>query len=109
MKTVPLTELAAVIRSKNAGPYELTIDILFKEDRHYSYLKNISFFTKELFARLYGVSTEKVINLVWFDPASAVKCTLVRPMVSGTPGDADVYGAQQHAPVLSLQVPVEGV
>lgn len=109
MKTVPLTELAAVIRSKNAGPYELTVDILFKEDRHYSYLKNIKFFTEELFARLYGVSIEKVINLVYFDPASAVKCTLVRPMVSGTPGDADVYGAQQHAPVLGLQVPVEGV
>lgn len=107
MKTVPLTELAAVIRSKNAGPHELTIDILFKEERHYAYLKGITFFTRELFARLYGVSVEKVINLVYFDPASAVKCTLVRPMVSGAPGDADIYGAQQHAPVLSLRVPME--
>ena len=107
MKTVPLTELAAVIRSKNAGPYELTIDILFKNARHYRYLKEIHFFTEELFARLYGVGVEQVLNLVYFDPASAVKCTLVRPMVSGTPGDADVYGAQQHAPVLGLQVPLE--
>lgn len=107
MKTVPLTELAAVIRSKNAGPYELTIDILFKSEQHYSALKEINFFTRDLFARLYGVGVDQIVNLVYFDPASAVKCTLVRPMVSGTPGDADVYGAQQHAPVLSLQVPFE--
>ena len=29
MTAVPLVEIAAVIRSKNAGPYELTLDVVF--------------------------------------------------------------------------------
>ena len=105
MKKVPLTDLAAVIRSKNAGPYELTLDILFKEEKDYLFLKQMNFFTSELFARLYGIETNGIINLVYFDPASAVKCTMVRAVVSGAIGDTDIYGAQQHAPLLNLQVP----
>jgi hypothetical protein len=31
---------------------------------------------------------------------------MVRPVVSGAPGDTDVYGAHQHAPLLSLQIPL---
>ncbi len=105
MKMVPLIELAAVIRSKNAGPYELTIDILFKHEQDYLFLKEMRFFTKELFAQLYGIQTDQIINLVYFDPAAAVKCTMVRPVVSGSPGDTDIYGAQQHTPLLGLKIP----
>jgi hypothetical protein len=107
VKKASLTDLAAVIRSKNAGPYELTLDIMFKEEKHYRHLKKIDFFTKALFAELYGMSVEKILKVVYFDPAFAVKCTLIRPLVSGATGDSDIYGAQQHAPLLFLKVPVE--
>jgi hypothetical protein len=107
MTDAALTEVAAVIRSKNAGPYELTLDILFRDPADYAYLKERRFFTAELFAGLYGVSVEQILHVVYFDPASAVKCTLIRPVVSGAAGDSDVYGAQQHAPLLSLRVPIE--
>jgi hypothetical protein len=107
VKETPLTDVAAVIRSKNAGPYELTLDIMFKEEKHYLYLKQINYFTPELFAGLYGINVEKILKVVYFDPALAVKCTLVRSLVSGSIGDSDVYGAQQHAPLLLLKVPVE--
>jgi hypothetical protein len=106
MNTVPITELAAVIRSKNAGPYELTVDILFKDERDYYELRKINFFTSELFAGIYGIPVSKIINVVYFDAAFAVKCTMVRPTVSGAPGDTDIYGAQQHAPLLNLRVPL---
>jgi hypothetical protein len=106
VREAPLTDLAAVIRSKNAGPYELTLDIMFKDEKPYLFLKHIDYFTRELFAGLYGVSVEKILKVVYFDPACAVKCTLVRSLVSGSIGDSDVYGAQQHAPLLFLQVPV---
>lgn len=101
-----LTDVAAVIRSKNAGPYELTLDIMFKDEKHYLFLKQIDYFTGELFAGLYGIRVESILKVVYFDPASAVKCTLVRSLVSGSIGDSDVYGAQQHAPLLFLKVPV---
>jgi hypothetical protein len=107
VREVPLTDLATVIRSKNAGPYELTLDIMFKTKKTYHFLKRSHFFTGELFAKLYGVSVERILKVVYFDPAFAVKCTLVRPLVSGSIGDSDVYGAQQHAPLLFLKVPLE--
>lgn len=106
MKTVPITDKAAVIRSKNAGPYELTLDIMFKNREDYIFVKEVQFFTKELIARIYGISTEKIINIIHFDPAWAIKISLVRPVVSGAVGDTDVYGAQQHAPLLGLEIPV---
>lgn len=106
MRKVPITEVAAVIRSKNAGPYELTLDIMFRNRDDYLFVKETGFFTRALMAELYGVSVDKIIDVIHFDPAAAVKCTLVRPLVSGAPGDADIYGAQQHAPLLTLKIPV---
>lgn len=106
MKKISITEVAAVIRSKNAGPYELTLDIMFKNEDDYLYVKEVGFFTRDLMAGLYGVSVDKIIDVIHFDPASAVKCTMVRPLISGAPGDADIYGAQQHAPLLNLLIPV---
>ena len=48
------------------------------------------------------VSIEEIRRIVWFEPANAVKVVMPRRIVSGAPGDADVYGAQQHAPLLGL-------
>jgi hypothetical protein len=107
MTVIPLTELAAVIRSKNAGPYELTFDIMFKDARHYRQVKDADVFTPQLIAQLYGVTPDKVLNVTYFDPAWAVKVTIVRPVVSGGIGETDVYGAQQHAPLLTLTIPIE--
>jgi len=108
LKTVPITDRAAVIRSKNAGPYELTLDIMFKNEIDYVFIKEQQFFTKELIARIYGISTNQIIKIVYFDPAWAIKISLVRPVVSGAVGDTDVYGAQQHAPLLRLEIPIKG-
>ncbi|MGI6553178.1 MAG: DUF4387 family protein, partial [Bacillota bacterium] len=43
---------------------------------------------------------------VEFDQAHAIKCTIKRPRVAGSIGDTDVYGAQQHAPLIHLKVPL---
>jgi Domain of unknown function (DUF4387) len=102
---VPLVDLASVIRSKNASPFELTLDIIFREEQDYLFLKGLGFFTQELVARLYNVPVEDVLTIVHFDPARAIKANLKRAVPAGRPGDTDVYGAQQHAPLLGLRVP----
>jgi hypothetical protein len=109
LKTVPLTDIAAVIRSKNAGPYELTLDIIFKNEEDYLFLKKIQFFNRQLISQIYGISLDKIINIVYFDPAWAVKISLVRPVISGAVGDTDIYGAQQHAPLLGIKIPVKEI
>jgi hypothetical protein len=104
---IPLTELASVIRSKNSGPFELTLDILFHREKEYTYIKETGFFTKELISRIYGIPASRIIKIIHFDPAWAVKITLMRPVASGAVGDSDVYGAQQHAPLLGLTIPLD--
>jgi hypothetical protein len=103
---VPIIDLAKVVRSKNSGPYELTLDLVFKDRSSYDIAVGSGIFTRELFARLYDIQLEEVLNVVHFAAACAVKATIVRPVVSGDVGETDVYGAQQHAPLLSIVVPV---
>ena len=103
-----LKDLAQVIRSKNAGPLELTFDIIFPDEKTYQKVKGSGIITKELVAELYGIHTDQVLHLVFFDAARAIKATIVRPMVSGGTGDTDVYGAQQHAPWLDVEIPSPG-
>lgn len=101
-----LRDLAAVIRSKNSGPYELTFDVIFKDFETYEKVKAVQGITHKGFAKLYNIPETDIIKLIYFDPAKAVKITIVRPLVSGAPGEADVYGAQQHEPLLHLECAV---
>lgn len=105
--SVRLIDIARVIRSKNSGPFELTLDILFRERSDFDRLREVGFFSRELVSRLYGVSDTDISGIIYFEPAQAVKITLRRRMVSGAPGDSDIYGAQQHAPLLDLEVPLD--
>jgi len=98
-----LTDLAGVIRSKNSGPYELTLDIIFNEYGDYERVKQGRFINQELICGLYSVNPEEIIGIVNFDPAKAIKVTIKRPLCSGDLGETDVYGAQQHAPLLGLE------
>lgn len=105
-RQVPIRELAEVIRSKNAGPYELTLDIIFKSEEIYNQVVASRSITAERIAELYSMPVGKVISFVEFAPAKAIKITLERPGVCGDIGDNDVYGAQQHAPLLLLEIPL---
>lgn len=96
-----LVDLASVIRSKNSGPYELTFDVIFKDFETYEKVKAAKAIGKVDFAKLYNIPVENIIKLVYFDPAKAVKITIVRPIPSGALGETDVYGAQQHAPLMN--------
>ncbi len=98
-----LTEYAKVIRSKNSSPFELTFDIIFNEDKHYRIFKEQKLITRESVAQLYDVPVERVSKVIFFDPAKAVKFGMRRSVPSGAPGDTDVYGAQQHGPLLTLE------
>ncbi len=101
-----LVDLAKVIRTKNSGPFILTIDLIFKEKEIYEKLKRRNFFSKSWWANLYGISIDDVISVVYFDPVGAVKANIRRKIPSGSPGDSDVYGAQQHAPLLEVDIDV---
>lgn len=98
-----LFDIADVIRSKNAGPYELTFDIIFKDFDTYRKVWEAGVFNEDMFAKLYAIDKKDIIGIINFDPAKAIKITIARPICSGQLGETDVYGAQQHAPLTSLE------
>lgn len=106
MMKVKLVDIAQVIRSKNAGPYELTFDIIFKDWEMYERVCNAKAINKTLIARLYGVDENKIMEIVEFKPAKAIKATMERGISSGSLGETDVYGAQQHGPLLDLEIDI---
>ena len=96
MQKYNLIDVASVIRRKNSGPY----DVIFKDFDIYGKVKAAQIFNNKMFADLYKIKEEDIINIVHFDPAKAIKITIVRPIPSGALGETDVYGAQQHVPLM---------
>ncbi|MCL2202755.1 MAG: DUF4387 domain-containing protein [Defluviitaleaceae bacterium] len=103
-----LKDLADVIRSKNSGPYELTFDIMFKTEEIYQRVAQAGVISKDAFAALYRIPVGDVMEVVHFDPAKAIKVTIVRPVCSGDLRETDVYGAQQHAPLMDFSFALDG-
>ena len=100
-----LYDLASVVRSKNSGPFEITLDALFDDPAVYERVKNSGIITKSLIAQLYHVDESQVTTLVFFDLACGFKATFARKISSGTSLDRDVYGAQQHTPLANVEIP----
>ena len=101
-----LYELAKVLRSKNSGPFELTMDVIFDNKEYYNKVKDSGIITKDLVCKLYNIEEKDISTLVFFDPAMAFKVTIKRPIDSGSIGETDVYGAQQHAPLMGVLIPM---
>jgi hypothetical protein len=99
-----IRDLARVCKSKNAGPFELTIDIVFDDRARYDRVRASGLIDAALFARLYGVRVADVL-LTPYDAAMAIKATFPRLVPAGGIGDTDVYGCQQHAPLLDIDIP----
>jgi hypothetical protein len=96
-----LQDLATVIRSKNAGPCLVTFDLLFATADDFALARSrLEHLRREAAARYRR--SENEVTVVAYEPARAVKITIPRDVVSGDIGDRDVYGAQQHAPLLDI-------
>ncbi|MCY4088244.1 MAG: DUF4387 domain-containing protein [Actinomycetia bacterium] len=98
-----LAELAKLIRSKNAGPFQLTVDIMFADEETYERVLAGGAINAERLAAIYGVEAERV-RVIPYAAAHSIKVTLPRPVVSGDPGDGDTMGGQQYAPLVDLEV-----
>jgi len=101
-----LRDVASVIRSKNAGPYELTLDVILKDREMFDKMKASGVINEAVIARLYKIPVTDVLSIVYFPNALAIKATIVRPLASGNMGERDVYGAQQHAPLVNFEFEV---
>lgn len=91
-----------MIRSKNAGPFMLTFDLIFKNAELYRRAKAAKVLTRKSIAKLYGRS-ENEVSVFECDNINAIKFSFPRPIIQGDLADADGYGGQQYVPVLDLE------
>ena len=109
-KASTLGDIASVVRSKNAGPYEITFDVLFDRQEIFQTIKTSDMLTKETIARLFDLSLDQIIWCGFFDQAMAFKATILRirkdgPVASGGFMENNVHGAQMYVPLMQLELP----
>ena len=102
---IMLGQLAKFLRSKNAGPFKLTLDVFFRNFQDYNKVKASGAINKALISKLYMLEDQDGISIIEFDQAAAIKITFPRPIASGNIGDSDIYGAQQHDPLYEIELP----
>lgn len=100
-----LHQLAKTVRSKNAGVNKITFDIIFREAALYERVKRSGVITRASMAALYRIPAQRISDFVEYDPGCAIKFTIYRLRPSGSAGDGDIFGAQQYAPLLDLDIP----
>jgi len=101
-----LAEIAKLIRSKNAGPFELTIDVIFDDLDAMHRVADSEILSAERIGELYRVPVEG-IRVFHYEPGLAIKISFPRPITSGALDDTDVTGGQQYAPLVDLEIPGE--
>lgn len=98
-----LQDIARVMRSKNAGPTHLTFDLMFDDRNDYQRVLQSPALTPGSIAAAYGVA-EDTVDVIPYPQALAIKIAMPRKVIAGDPGDRDVYGAQQHGPLLDIEL-----
>jgi len=100
-----IMELAKIVRSKNAGPFMTTIDVFFADKQSYERVKKA--LTKKMIAELYNIPIGDVIGIFHQDTAMGIKVTTKKAggVASGDQESTDIFGASQHVPLKTLEVP----
>jgi hypothetical protein len=98
-----LYDLATTIRSKNAGPFRLTIDLVLPDTDAFAHVLAAGAMRPERIAALYEVPADEV-RVIPFERILTIKVTLPRQISSGAPGDRDVYGCGQHFPLAGIEL-----
>jgi len=99
-----LAELARLIRSKNAGPFQLTFDIMFEDEARYLRVKQSGAVSREVIGACFNLPPAKV-QLFFCDNAYAIKASIPRPNFQGDLLDSDGHGGQQYAPLMEIEIP----
>ena len=99
-----LRELTKVLRSKNAGPFMLTFDLMFRNADDLDRVVSSQILTEKRLGSILRCPPADIKVLV-YRAAHAIKITIPRLHSSGSFEDSDVFGCQQHAGLLEIEVP----
>jgi hypothetical protein len=105
-----LGDIAHVLRSKNAGPYEITFDVIFTAEPVFQLVKSSGCLNAAVVAELNDIREDQVIWSGFFDQALAYKATIPRmwrgkPTPNGGFMESDVHGSQKYIGLLNMPLP----
>lgn len=100
-----LRDLASTIRSKNAGVDHVTFDVIFRDRDHFERVRDSGVLDRDKVAGIFKIAPDRITHHTVFEPANAIKFTIRRLTPSGSPGETDVFGSQQYAPLFDVVVP----
>jgi len=96
-----LGELVVNVRSKNAGPYWVTIDVFCGSEAVYSQVQVL--LTKAFVASLYQ-QPEETLKHFELPDLHVLKFSFPRPVVQGSRYDRDMHGAQYSVLLSELEI-----
>lgn len=100
-----LRDVCRYVRSKNAGPFWITIDLFFDPET-YARHRDDPALSAEAFARLYGAETN-LIKRIPVDDLHVIKFSYPRPTAQGGALERDMHAGQQYVRLLDLQLGAE--
>jgi hypothetical protein len=100
-----LADLSTEVRSKNAGPFWVTMELFLRDAEAYTIAADESFLNEEVVAALYAVEAGAV-QLFRIPSLNVVKISFPRPLSQGSLRDRDMHAGQHHVPLARMQVPV---
>jgi hypothetical protein len=100
---VQVKDIARYVRSKNAGPFWVTIEIFCDDETSYQIIKNSPNISKEKLARMYQVKGESV-KVFYIDSLRVIKFSYPRPLPSGHKYENDMHTGQQYIRLAEAEV-----
>ncbi|GAB3570356.1 DUF4387 domain-containing protein [Amycolatopsis endophytica] len=98
-----LHDIATYIRSKNAGPFWLTIDVFLPDRPSFERAAASGLTDPDVLGRIYGANSASVLVFPIPD-LHVIKVSFPRPTTQGSREDRDMHGGQQFVPLLGLPV-----
>ncbi|GLY37747.1 hypothetical protein Amsp01_037710 [Amycolatopsis sp. NBRC 101858] len=104
MPETTLAELAHEVRSKNAGPFWVTMELFMRDEDGYRIAADETFLNEQVVASLYHVD-EGTIRIFRIPSLNVVKISFPRPVSQGSLRDRDMHAGQHHVPLARMVVP----
>ena len=97
-----LGDLALEVRSKNAGPFWMTLEAFMPDEQAYRVADAL--ITPELISELYQVAPVS-LQIFRITDLRVVKVSFPRPVAQGSLRDRDMHTGQHHIPLANVSVP----
>ncbi len=103
-RKLTLGELALEVRSKNAGPFWITMELFMRTPEDYATVADEDFINEDVVSRLYDLDPADV-QIFRIPSLNVVKISYPRPVAQGSLRDRDIHAGQHHVPLAALVPP----